>query len=218
MLISLRLLSFDYGTSQSKQFEFHPAPSRHPGRAGSPTGYGYDQQELRDIAELKNSGRTTSAGYSLGFEYGSSNYPVASNNTWDSLSHPRQSGGDTDSIDRGFSSTQYQQHQQQDPSLGTSSYGASGRPRSRSPKEAFENGEYWRGQARPGSAIAKQWQSHKTQLNDPNRMNPAMYLQTVVNTAAGGGRGSTMSPRDAAKVNKSFSAGTQSNIIQSDYW
>ena len=92
------------------------------------------------------------------------------------------------------------------------------RPRSRSPKEAFENGEYWKGQARPGSAIAKKWQSHKLQIEDPNRMHPLKYAHNVMHTAAGGGMGSQLSPREAANLNKSFSSGSKANVVQSDYW
>lgn len=92
--------------------------------------------------------------------------------------------------------------------------------RCRSPKEAFERGQYWKGQARPGSACLDKWKSHLLRDDDPNRIHPQQYASNAMKVMAGGGEYSNLSPKAKAIKNKEVSKGLRENIIPlpDPYW
>ncbi len=92
--------------------------------------------------------------------------------------------------------------------------------RCRSPKEAFERGQYWKGQARPGSACLGKWKSHLLRDDDPNRIHPQQFASNAMKVMAGGGEHSNLSPREKARKNKDTSKGLRENIIPlpDPYW
>ena len=92
--------------------------------------------------------------------------------------------------------------------------------RCRSPKEAFERGQYWKGQARPGSACVGKWKSHFLRDDDPNRIDPQQNAANAMKVMAGGGQHSTLQPKDKAVKNKEISKGLRENIIPlpDPYW
>lgn len=66
----------------------------------------------------------------------------------------------------------------------------------------------------------KKWKSHVLRDDDPNHMDPMLNAINAMPVAAGGGRGMNLCPKDAARVNRNYSAGLKSNVVPvpSDNW